>query len=74
MAGITLAQAEEMLAAYLAAEEALLTGGQEYTIKDRTFKRGDLVAVQTGVRLWDSRVKDLDGGLTGRRVRGVTPY
>jgi hypothetical protein len=73
MAGITLAQAEEMLAAYMAAEEALLTGGQEYMIKDRRFRRGDLAAVQAGVALWDTRVKELSRGQSGRRVRGMTP-
>ncbi len=73
MAGITLTQAETMLAAYQAAEEALLTGGQEYTIKDRSFKRGDLAQVQAGVALWDKRVKELSRGQSGRRVRGITP-
>jgi len=73
MAGITLTEAETMLAAYQAAEEALLTGGQEYSIKDRTFRRGDLRAVQDGVALWDKRVKELSRGQSGRRVRGFTP-
>jgi hypothetical protein len=72
MAGITLAQAQEMLDAYLAAEVALLTGGQEYSIKDRTFKRGDLATVQAGVERWENKVKELSGNLKGR-VRAFTP-
>jgi hypothetical protein len=74
MAGITLAQAEEKLAAYLEAEEKLLAGGQSYTIAGRTLARADLAEVRKGILFWDDQVKLLSQVSEGRRVRGVTPY
>jgi len=74
MAGITLAQAEEKLTAYLDAEEKLLAGGQSYTIAGRTLTRADLVEVRKGVTYWNDQVKLLSQASEGRRVRGVTPY
>ena len=63
MAGITLEQAETQLAAYLAAETALLTGAQEYTIdiggSRRTVKKSDLQMIQTGIKTWEGRVHRL---------------
>lgn len=73
MAGITLAQAEARLAAYLAAEEAVLAN-QSYTIGDRTFTRADLAKIQDGIITWDSRVKSLSVSVSGRgRTRTVRP-
>ena len=45
MAGITLAQAQAQLDAYLAAETAVL-GGQEYQINGRRLTRADLRSIQ----------------------------
>ena len=73
MAGITLAQAEARLAEYLAAEAALLAGGQSYAIKDRQFTRADMRQIQDGIEIWNKRVQDLSRTRTGRRVRGITP-
>ncbi len=73
MAGITLAQAEAKLTAYLAAEEKIL-GGQSYTIANRTLTRADLAEVRKGISYWDDQVKRLSQASEGRRVRGVTPY
>jgi len=73
MAGITLAQAETQLAAWLAASEAIATG-QSYTIStgagSRTLQRADLEAVQAQIQYWDAQIKRLTRG--GIRMRGAT--
>jgi len=58
MAGITLAQAQARLDAYLAAELAVL-GGQEYEIAGRRLKRANLREIRDGIQIWEQRVKDL---------------
>lgn len=58
MAGITLAQAQSQLDAYLAAEIAVLSG-QEYTIAGRRLVRADLANIQAGIRTWSAKVEDL---------------
>jgi hypothetical protein len=58
MAGITLAQAQARLDAYLAAELAVL-GGQEYEIAGRRLKRANLKEIRDGIQIWEERVKDL---------------
>lgn len=74
MAGITLAQAEARLAAYLAAEEAVLAN-QSHTIGDRTYTRADLAQIQDGINVWDARVKQLSASASGRgRARTVRPW
>lgn len=76
MAGIDLATANARLTAYLAAEEAILSGAQSYTVTiaggQRTFTKADLALIQQGIATWDSRVKKLTRG--GRiRIREVIP-
>lgn len=58
MAGITLAQAQARLDAYLAAELAVL-GGQEYELLGRRLKRANLREIRDGIQIWEQRVKDL---------------
>lgn len=70
MAGITLAQAETQLAAYLAAETKVLTS-QEYRIADRLQKRAMLADIQTGINLWNERVQALSASANGRS-RAIT--
>jgi Family of unknown function (DUF6148) len=75
MAGITLAQAQEQLDAYLAAETAVLSG-QSYTIKsgdgERSLSRADLEQIQKGIELWNARVINLTERTIGRgRARTV---
>lgn len=71
MAGITLAQAEAQLAAYIAAETAVLTG-QSYEIAGRKLTRADLDSIQKGIDLWNSRVVTLSNQASGRsRARTV---
>lgn len=73
MAGITLAQAQSKLDAYLAAEEKILLG-QAVQIDNQTLTRADLDKVQTGVTLWDARVKQLSATASGRgRMRTIAP-
>lgn len=73
MAGITLAQAQAKLDAYLAAEEKILLG-QKVEIDGQALTRANLEFVQRGVELWDGRVKQLSAKSTGRgRMRTVSP-
>lgn len=73
MAGITLAQAQAKLDAYLAAEEKILLG-QKVEIDGQALTRANLEMVQKGVSLWDARVKQLSGAASGRgRMRTVSP-
>lgn len=71
MAGITLAQAEAKLAAYLEAEEKVLAG-QEYSIAGRSLKRADLAEIRQGIGYWNGKVNELAAGGGGIRVRGLT--
>jgi len=71
MAGLTLAQAQAQLDAYLAAETAVL-GGQEYEIGGRRLRRADLRTIQQGITLWNQRVQELSARASGRG-RSITP-
>ena len=71
MAGITLAQAQAQLDAYLAAETAVLLG-QSYEIAGRSLKRADLNNIQAGITLWNERVKELSARSAGVR-RAIVP-
>lgn len=71
MAGFTLAQAQQQLDRYMAAETAVLTG-QSYTIGDRQLTRANLKAIQDGIVLWNDRVQDLTRATSGRG-RSITP-
>lgn len=71
MAGITLAQAQAQLTAYLAAETAVLSG-QAYEIAGRRMTRADLEAIQKGIATWSDRVGQLTVQSAGRgRTRTV---
>lgn len=73
MAGLTLAQAEAQLAAYLAAETKILTG-QKVEIDGQALTRANLEMVQKGVTLWDARVKNLSAASSGTgRAVNVAP-
>ena len=65
MAGITLAQAQSQLDAYLAAETAVLTG-QSYEIAGRKLTRADLDSIQKGIETWNARVITLGNQAQGR--------
>lgn len=70
MAGITAAQAQTQLEAYLAAEAAVLSN-QAYELNGRKVTRADLAAIQSGITIWNQRAKSLSRG--GIRVIGATP-
>lgn len=65
MAGLTLEQAEAQLAKYLAAEENVLLN-QSYEISGRKLTRANLAEIQTGIKMWNDRVKDLSEKAAGR--------
>jgi Family of unknown function (DUF6148) len=65
MAGITLLQAQTQLDRYLAAETAVLTG-QKYEIAGRMLMRANLLEIQAGIKLWNSRVITLTNQSQGR--------
>lgn len=71
MAGITQAQAQVQLDAYLAAETAVLTG-QSYEISGRKLTRADLESIQAGIKMWNDRVVTLASQGAGRgRARTI---
>lgn len=71
MAGITLAQAEAKLAAYLDAETKVLAK-QRYRISDRELQKAPLESIQAGVKIWNDRVQNLSARATGRgRARTI---
>ena len=70
MAGITQAQAQAQLDAYLAAETAVLAG-QSYEIAGRKLTRADLLSFQAGIEAWNSRVQALARQSAGRSRSGT---
>ena len=70
MAGITLAQAETLLAAAISSYESALTS-QEYSKGDLRFVRAELKALSDDVAKWDRTVQRLSRG--GIRITGATP-
>lgn len=70
MAGITQAQAETNLTAWLAASEAVAKS-QSYKIGERMLTRADASEIREQITFWDNKVKSLDRG--GISVIGATP-
>jgi len=70
LAGITLAQAQTQLDAYLAASIAC-SNNQEYRIAGRVYRRAQLDFILKMVDYWDAKVQSLSRG--GVRVVGVSP-
>ena len=66
MAGITLAQAQAQLDAWLAASLAV-ANSQEYRIGDRMLTRTDAAEVRQQVAYWQDQVNRLTAVGTGRR-------
>lgn len=56
--------ATDMLAAYLAAEAALLTG-KEVSFGDRRLRREDLPEIRAGRQEWESRVSSEQASAAG---------
>lgn len=70
MAGITLAQAETQLAAWLAADTAVASG-QSYTIGSRSLTRANAKEIRENITYWNAQVERLNRG--GIRIVGGTP-
>lgn len=71
MAGITLAQAEAQLAAWLDAG-IKTAAGQSVTIGTKQVTRANAAEITNQINFWDGQVKRLSRG-GGISVRGVTP-
>jgi len=65
MPGITLAIAQEKLNAFLAAQDAVLTG-QSYTIAGRSLTRANLADIQKGIDYWNGQVNALERREAGK--------
>lgn len=73
MAAITLATAQSMLDAYVAAELAVLRN-QRYQIADRELQRAPLADIQAGRAKWQAEVNRLTSASLGRaRTRYIVP-
>lgn len=70
MAGITLAQAEEQLSTWMAANLAVASG-QSYTIGNRSLTRANAAEIREQIVFWDNQIKRLSRG--GIRIYGGTP-
>ena len=70
MAGITQAQAETNLTAWVAASEAVALS-QSYTIGDRTLTRANAQHIMSMVTFWNGEVQRLSR--TRNRTRYVVP-
>lgn len=70
MAGITQAQAQAQLDAYLAASLAV-SKGQAYTIDGRSLSRANAAEIRAAIEFWDRQVKRLARG--GIKIIGGTP-
>jgi len=71
MAGITLAQAETQLAAWLEADAAVATG-QAYAIAGRQLTRADASQITAKIEYWNGKVATLTDSAQGRsRARTI---
>ena len=70
MAGLTLANAETALAAWIAADAAV-ANGQAYSIAGRSFTRTDARAITEKISFWEQQVQRLKR--SGIKVIGATP-
>jgi hypothetical protein len=71
MAGITLAQAQAQLAAWLEADAAVARN-QSYSIGNRTLTRADAEAITSKIDYWQRKVTELTSSSSGgARVRYI---
>ena len=70
MAGITLAQAEAQLAAWIAASTAV-AAGKSYTMGNRSMTLANEAEIRNSIEFWDAKVQQLNRG--GRAIKGITP-
>lgn len=73
MAGLTLATAEEKLAAWLEADAAVQSG-QMYRYNDRQLTRADALEIRENIKYWNQMCNQLEDKEIGRgRSRTVAP-
>jgi hypothetical protein len=72
MAGITLAQAQAQLDAWLAASTAV-SQGQSYSVAGRSLTRVNAGEINDQIKFWNSWVIRLASGVGGIRVRYGAP-
>ncbi len=65
--------ATDMLAAYIAAETAIL-GGQSYTINGHSFARADLQKVQEGRAFWQVQVDKENSTVSGNKSYALADF
>ncbi len=65
MAGITLAQAEAQLAAWIEADTKV-AGGQSYEIAGRRLTRADAADITAKIEYWNGKVLSLSQSAAGR--------
>ena len=70
MPGYTLAQAQILLDAAIAAYQETLAA-QEYTIGNRSLKRAELASISAEIDKWSRKIEELERG--GISVRWATP-
>jgi len=70
LAGITLAQAEAQLTAWLNANTAVASG-QSYSIAGRSLTRANAEEILKQIEFWDRQVKRLSAG--GIQVKRIVP-
>ena len=58
---------------YYAAEEAILSGAQSYTIGSRSLTRADLGVIETMIKKLEEEIGVLEDGRKPRRAFGVIP-
>ncbi|MBA7559403.1 hypothetical protein ES708_01017 [subsurface metagenome] len=71
MAGITLAQAEAQLAAWMDASKKVASG-QAYSIGGRSLTRANAKEIRENITYWDAQIQRLTRG-GGIRVTGGVP-
>lgn len=71
MAGITLAQAQAQLDAWIAADTAVATG-QSYSIGGRSLSRANAAEITNKIDYWSAKVAQLSRG-NGIRIRYGVP-
>jgi hypothetical protein len=74
MAAFTLAEAQAKLAEWKAAETALATGAQSYSIAGRALQRANLREIGERITYYAELVDRLSATVPGARVRRVVPF
>jgi hypothetical protein len=72
MAGITLAQAQAKLDAWMAADDAVASG-QSYSVGGRSLTRANAAEIRNNIEFWERKVQRLASGRGGVRVRYGAP-